>query len=185
MAYTYGTDEWLQAYDRVVAERQESESPPYLMGSPEWLAVFEGNIKADAEYRDSAKDWEGTVVLHCLAEPELGLDDDLYLFADLWHGDCRSFRLVPKEVGEAGDHVLTGEYGKWKSVLIKDLDVVKALMQGKISLRGDLRYLLRYAKAAKRLVDIAPEASFPDQMTSAEIEGFRSWILETRSDFGV
>jgi len=35
---------------------------------------------------------------------------------DLWHGDCRSVRLVPREIGQKADFVLTGELERWQSV---------------------------------------------------------------------
>ena len=48
MALTYGTDEWNQAYDALVNKRQESQSKPYVMGTPEWVQQYQEPILSDA-----------------------------------------------------------------------------------------------------------------------------------------
>ncbi|MCJ7652331.1 MAG: hypothetical protein MUO75_01365, partial [Actinobacteria bacterium] len=69
MALKYGTDEWESEYQAVLARRTE-KPPPYIYFTPEWVALFEKIIQEDAEYREAAKDWEGTVVLHVEAAPD-------------------------------------------------------------------------------------------------------------------
>ncbi len=187
MALTYGTEEWDKAYQELVEERLASQSKPYIMGTPEWVATFEKNVQEDEEYRQVASDWEGSVVIHILAKPDLGIEEDLYLFMDLWHGDCRSVRLVPKDVGENGDYVLTGEYERWKSVMKAELDPIKGLMQGKLKLRGDLSTIVRYVKASARLVSLSAEIDtvFPDELSPEDLESFKSWLKETRAKFSI
>jgi hypothetical protein len=41
---------------------------------------------------------------------------DLFLFLDLWHGECRSIKLVPEKVGRRGEYVLEAEYMRWKRI---------------------------------------------------------------------
>lgn len=187
MAYTYGTEEWERAYREEVERRMASEPKPYIYFTPEWVALYEKSIKEDAEYKEVAKDWEGTVVLHVQAKPEYGLDQDLYVFLDLWHGDCRSARIVPKSVGEAGDFVITGTMDRWIQVGKKELDPVKGMMQGKLKLKGDLPTIVRNVRAASRLVDISASigGKFPDELTPEEIESLRSVVTELREKFGI
>ncbi|MDY6826875.1 MAG: hypothetical protein SVV67_06835 [Bacillota bacterium] len=109
MPYTYESEEWEKAYQEMVEERLARSSILYVMGSPEWMATFEKLIQQDEHYKEVARTWEGTVVIHILAKPSAGLSKDLYLFMDLWHGDYRSARLVPKEAGENTDFILTGD----------------------------------------------------------------------------
>ncbi len=33
------------------------------------------------------------------AEPRVDIDSDLYLYMDLWHGECRDMRLVAENKG--------------------------------------------------------------------------------------
>ncbi|MBW6464015.1 MAG: SCP2 sterol-binding domain-containing protein [Dethiobacteria bacterium] len=186
MAYVYGTDQWETAYKEMTSERMASVSKPYVMGSPEWVGTFEKLIQEDDHYKEVAKTWEGTVVIHILANPENGLDDDIYMLMDLWHGDCRSVRLVPKEEGESANFVLTGELERWQSVMKKELDVVKAMMQGKVKLKGSLPTIVRYVKASIRLVDLAAQVGtvFQPEMNEQELEEYKKSFGDLRATFG-
>ena len=48
--------------------------------------------------------------------------------------------------------VIRGEYDRWKLVLRGQLEPVKAMMQGKLKLTGDLPTIVRSIDAAKALV---------------------------------
>lgn len=187
MAIPYGTDEWVEAYNNLVKERMESQSPPYIMGTPEWVKQYEELIQNDAEYKEAAKTWEGSVVIKILAKPEIGLDKDLYMFMDLWHGDCNYVRIVPAEVGEAGDYVISGEYERWKAVMAKELDTVKGMMQGKLKLKGDLPTIVRAVKAASRLVDLSASTNprFPDELDDAGKEDLRALLKRAEEELGI
>jgi putative sterol carrier protein len=185
MAYTFGTEEWEKAYCERVKERLETEPKPFMIATPEWLEVYEKNLQTDSVFQKAGKGWEGSVVIKILAEPEIGLDDDLFLFLDLWNGECRSIRIVPADVGENATFVLTGAYDKWKSVILKETDPVKGLMQGKLKLKGDIKTLIGYVKAAVRIVELAPECRYPDVLTASEIEDFRAWMSGLRAEFNV
>lgn len=106
---------------------------------------------------------------------------------DLWHGDCRSIRYVPKDVGESGDFVITGSLERWLQVARKQLDTIKGMMQGKLKLKGDLPTIVRAVKAAARLVDIVADLNtiYPDELTPEQIEEFKGWIIPLREKYGV
>jgi putative sterol carrier protein len=125
--------------------------------------------------------------MHILAVPQYGIDDDLFILMDLSNGDCRSMRLVPGNVGENGDFVISGSMERWTQVGKRELDVVKGMMQGKLKLRGNLPQIVRYVKASSRLVEISAEVGgrFPDELSPAEVEGLRGWIVPLREKFGV
>jgi len=186
MAYVYGTEEWENAYRAMVKERFIKADKPYIMGTPEWVAAFEKLIREDDQYKEVAKTWEGSVVIHILAKLEVGLTEDIYMLMDLWHGDCRSVRMVPKETGEKADFVLTGEIERWQAVMKKELDVVKAMMQGKVKLKGSLPKIVRYVKASIRLVDLAAQIDtrFHLDISEAERQEYISWFNPLRSEFG-
>lgn len=174
MAPKYGTDEWENEYQAMLTRRTEKE-PPYVYFTPEWGALYEKTIQGDAAYKDAAKTWEGTVVLHVEAAPEYGLDIDIYVLLDLWHGDCRSIRLVPPEAGEAGDFVITGSLERWTQVAKKELDSTKGMMQGKLKLKGDLPTIVRAVRASQRLTDLSADVggSFPTEATDEQKEEFK------------
>ena len=186
MAYTYGTAEWEKAYQEMVQERLAKAEKPYVLGTPEWVAAFEKLIQEDAQYKEVAKTWEGSVVIHILANPANGLNKDIYLFMDLWHGDCRFVKLVPREAGEKADFVLTGEFERWQAVMKKELDVVKAMMQGKVKLKGSLPTIVRYVKASIRLTDLSAQVNtlFQSDMSEEERDNYTKWFDELRSAIG-
>lgn len=187
MAYTYGTDEWEKAYQEMVEDRLAKSEKPYIMGSPEWVANFEKLIQTDETYKEVAKKWEGSVVIHMLANPPVGLNQDIFVFMDLWHGDCRFARLVPKEIGQNGDYILTGELERWESVLKKELDVTKGMMQGKLKLKGHLPTIVRYVKASIRLVELAGEIDtvFFAQLSEEKRNEQIKFLGELQSTFGL
>ncbi|MCP4600025.1 MAG: hypothetical protein GY847_05710 [Proteobacteria bacterium] len=187
MPYTYGNDDWEKAYRAEVADRLESTPKPYVYFTPEWTHTFEKTIQEDAEYKVVAKGWEGSVTFHVESKPEFGVDQDLFLLLDLWHGECRSIRIVPREVGESAEFVITGTIDRWISVGKKQLQPVKGMMQGKLKLKGSLPTIVRHVKSALRLVDLSVDVGgkFPDDLNPDEIEGLRGVITRLGTEFGI
>ena len=187
MNYTYGTPEWDSAFKELAEQRMEKESKPYIIGSPEWILSFEKALQEDKKYRDAAKKWEGTVVIHMIGDAKSGIPEDLYVLLDLWHGDCRSVRLVPAEVGKKGDYVLTAELDKWQSVLSGELNAVKGMMKGQIKIKGNLTKMVRFAKAANRLVEVTGlvGAKFPNELSEDEFAKMKALLDDIRPKFGV
>ena len=125
--------------------------------SEAWFASFVAKINASEEYRDAARTWEGDVSLVFEAEPDKGVPSDVWGWLDLWHGECRSGRFVPAEEGAKARFVVRAPYSRWKDVIRGKLDPVKAIMQGKLKLRGDLPAILRHVRAANELVHLSSE----------------------------
>jgi len=186
MSYQYGTEEWDQAYNKMIKERLDSAPKPYIMATPEWTATFEKLIQNDEKYKEVAKTWEGSVVISILPKPEAGLEKALNMYMDLWHGQCNYVKLVPPEVAENADYVLSGELERWEAVMKKELDVVKAMMQGKIKLKGSLPMIVRYVKASLRLVELAAEIDtvFHNDLAEQERTAYLDWFNKLRSEFG-
>jgi putative sterol carrier protein len=168
----YGSAEWEGIYQEILQRRLKEEKEPYVQGSPEWVDAYEKLVQGDAEYTEAAAGWEGTVVLHTLADPSIGIEQDSYILMDLWHGECRSIRPVPPEVGEAADFVITGSYWTWKQSGKGELDTNKAVMQGKLKLKGDLGTIVRYNKASSRLTELSAQLGgrYLDELEPEEAE---------------
>ncbi len=187
MPYTYGTDEWEMAYLELTEKRGQEQSTPYMLATPEWISVLEKNVQNDEAYKEAGKTWEGSITIHFKANPEVGIDRDVHLLMDLWHGDCRSMRLVPPKVGQAGAYVITGEYDKWKGVMNGEIDTVKGMMQGKLKLKGDMATVVRQVAAAKRMVELVGtvDTKFPDEMSAEECEEYRGLFNVLNEEFGI
>jgi putative sterol carrier protein len=174
MALKYGTGEWESAYQTLLADRTQ-KPPPYIYFTPEWASLYEKAIQQDAKYKEASEGWEWPVVLNVEQDPDYGLIIDLYLMMDLWHGECRSVRFVPPEVGREAAFVISGSLERWTQVGKKELDITKGMMQGKLKLKGDLPTIVRAIKASTRLTEISVEVGgiFPTDFTDEDKEEVR------------
>jgi putative sterol carrier protein len=122
-------------------------------------------INDSAEYRLAAADWEGDIAFLVLAEPDIGVPNDVWGYLDLWHGSCRGGGVVDPDRGERAAYVLSAPYTRWKAIVRGDLDPIKGMMQGKLKVRGDLPTIVRYVRAANELVRLTGEVAttFPDE----------------------
>lgn len=185
MALTYGSGEWEEAYQKILQRRLKDKKEPYTQGTPEWVDKYEKLIQGDETYREAAQGWEGTVVLHTLADPAAGIEEDSYMLMDLWHGECRKIRIVPPEVGEAGDYIISGSFEAWKRLSKGELDTNKAVMQGKLKLKGDLAAIVRYNQASSRLTELSSSIDdrFADEVSPEEMEDLKQLGEELKRTF--
>lgn len=121
----------------------------------EWLSAFVDRINGSDAYREAAATWEGDVCFVFEAEPDKGVPEDMWAWLDLWHGECREGRFVPPEEGAKARFIVLAPYSRWKQIVGRELDPIKGMMQGRLKLRGDLPTIIRYARAAKELVNIS------------------------------
>lgn len=124
--------------------------------STEWLDSYVELINASADYQEAASTWEGDLAYVFGAEPDKGVPEDVWVWVDLWHGQCRDHRygVTPEEGGKA-KFIIRAPYTRWKEVMRGELDPIKGMMTGKLKLKGNLPMLVRYTRAAKALVLIA------------------------------
>ncbi|MDP9405275.1 MAG: SCP2 sterol-binding domain-containing protein [Actinomycetota bacterium] len=134
-------------------------------GTQEWLNTYRDRINASASYRAAAATWEGAVAYVFEAEPAKQWPETTYAVMDLWHGQCRDARLTSAAEAEQAPFVIRAPYSRWKQVIRRELDPIKAMMQGKLRLRGDLPTVVRHVEASNVLVAIAGEipTEFPDE----------------------
>ena len=131
----------------------------------EWFRAFVDLINASPEYREAAADWEGDIAFLIEAEPDRGLPADVWGLLDLWHGECRGGGLIDAERGRGAAYLLRAPYSRWKEVVTGELDPIKAMMQGKLKVQGDLPAIVRQVRAANELVELTLQipAEFPDE----------------------
>lgn len=133
--------------------------------SVEWLYAFSDAINAHPEHREAAADWEGDVTLVVEAEPDRGIDETVYAWLDLWHGECRAAKVVSVDEGERARFVISAPYSRWKDVIRGKLDPIRGMREGKLRLSGDLPAIVQHARAADLLVRLAASipTEFPDE----------------------
>lgn len=133
--------------------------------SQEWLDEYKVLINQSEAYREAAAGWEGAIAYHFEPEPDRNWPDPTYVLMDLMHGECRDARLTDREEAEQAPFLIRGPYTRWKQVVTRELDPIKAMMQGKLRVSGDLATLVRYVDAANELVNLAASipTEFPDE----------------------
>lgn len=129
-----------------------------LFPSEQWMKEYVEKINASKEYAEAAATWEGDIAYVFEAEPDKGVPNDVWSWADLWHGKCRDSKWdIPAEEGEKSKFIIRAPYSRWKEVMKKELDPIKGMMQGKLKLKGDLPTIVRYVKASNELVNLASQ----------------------------
>jgi putative sterol carrier protein len=128
----------------------------FTFPSPEWANEFKKQVTGSAAYRQAAATWTfGPVALVTKADPAIGLAADIGVWLDIDRGDCRDVRIVDAAEAAKAPFCITGEYARWKSVIRKELDPIKAMMQKKLELKGQMTTIVKYVNASKELVEAA------------------------------
>lgn len=129
-----------------------------------WADAFCDAINASEPYRAAARDWARPVALVLEPAPALGYPAPVALRLDLAAGRCRGVDILPGGT-VAADFVLTGPWEAWRALLTGQLDPVMALVRRRITARGSLATIVRYAGAARALIECAREVPtlFPDE----------------------
>lgn len=137
--------------------------------SQAWADAFRDQINRNDDHRKAAADWEHPVSL--VLEPAAGLSEGRRLLLDLWHGECRSARVVDPAAAATADYVLSASLDHWRQIFLGKSDPILALMQGRVKLqKGGMFALARSAGAAKQLVLSARRVPtrFPDETAPVE-----------------
>jgi putative sterol carrier protein len=130
-----------------------------------WFQELVSRINASEVYRDAAADWEGDIAFLVEAEPDRGLPADVWGLLDLWHGACRGGGVIGAARGREAAYILKAPFSRWKEVVTGELDPIKAMMQGKLKVQGDLPTIVRQVRAANELVELTQQipTEFPDE----------------------
>jgi putative sterol carrier protein len=119
--------------------------------SQEWIEKFVEAVNSNEEYEKAAKGWEGDFLF--VVEPDDELEKPMYAYIDLYHGKARKGYVVedPSQVKTAFE--FRGKFSDWKKLLAGEIDPIKGLVTRKFQLKGNMAMVMRYAKAAKLLVE--------------------------------
>src|SRR5262249_30515746 len=96
----------------------------------------------------------GVVAMVVKADPALDLPDDTGLWLDVHQGSCRDCRMVSAREAENAPFVIVSSYARWKEVIKRELDPIKAMMQGRLKLtKGHMPTIVKYVNASRELVE--------------------------------
>ena len=133
--------------------------------SDEWCAAWERKVSDSKDFAVFNKGWEGDIGCVMYKDPDANVREDQYLYLDFEDGVVNSIRMVDKETVESAKYIIYGDYIRWKQVAQKELDAVKAMMQGKLKLKGNLPYVVKYIKGVQEAIRCLTEvdSKFPDE----------------------
>jgi putative sterol carrier protein len=123
--------------------------------SPEWASAYKDAINSNPTYKTAGKDWtHGVVAMVVKADPALRIAEDLALWLDVHGGECRDCKLMPAKDAQSAAFIVLADYARWKSVIKKELDPIKGMMQGKLKLtKGHMPTIVKYVHASRELVE--------------------------------
>ena len=112
----------------------------------EWGRAFCKALNNNPKYAEVSATWEGDFVFICEKE-----DDKFFMYIDLWHGNCRGVEEVDEN--KEAEFKIEGTYETYIKIAKKELDPIRALMEGELMLDGDMSKIMRATKAALELVN--------------------------------
>ena len=132
--------------------------------SQDWCRAWEEKVRASKDFAVFNKGWEGDIGCFILKDTTAGLLEDQYLYLDFEDGKVNGICMVDREKAEKAKFIISGDYIRWKQVALKELDAVKAMMQGKLKLKGNLPYVVKYVKGVQESIRCLTEleSRFPD-----------------------
>ena len=116
----------------------------------EWIKALMVEVNQSEAYRKAAKTWEGD--FYFIVEAGEGVAEDVYMYMDLWHGECRSAFKVDDAGQKSPAFVMNAPVSIWKQVFEKKIDPIRGLMSGKLKLTGNMMKVIKAPKAAIELV---------------------------------
>jgi len=124
--------------------------------SEEWIREYQKAINTSEDYKKSGANWTaGPVCLTITANPSIGIEKDVGIWLGLNMGVCEEIKMVTQEESQKAPFIITGDYSRWKQVVLGELDPIQGMMQGKLKLKGDLPTIVRFVKASQDLVECA------------------------------
>jgi putative sterol carrier protein len=125
--------------------------------SEEWARAFLEAINRNPAYRQAAQAWEGDILF--LVRPAATDAPAPGILLGLAHGECSSATFLPDARGVSSEFAYEGSPENWQRLLRREVDPVKAILDGTFRLRGNPAKAMRFTRAAKELVETA--ASIP------------------------
>jgi putative sterol carrier protein len=134
---------------------------PIPFATDAWIKRLGDECNRSEAYRQAARNWEGD--LYFIVEPEGSLKQPIYMYMDLYHGQCREAFIPEDPAALTPEFSISGPLSAWKELANKKVDPIKLLLTRKFALKGNMAKVMRNAKAAQALVNCSTnfETKFP------------------------
>ena len=119
--------------------------------SDEWAKALKTELNNSEGYAKAAEKWEGD--FYFVINAGDGIEEDIYLYMDLWHGECREAMRVDDPSAKSPVFELSAPLKVWQGVLAKKIDPIQGLVSRRLKLKGPMVKIMKAPKAAIELVD--------------------------------
>jgi len=123
------------------------------MGTEAWALALKEEVNKSDGYRMASQTWEDDF---CFIVTKGGpLAEDLCVYLDLWHGECRAALKVSDPGLKSPSFEISAPLDIWKKVVAKELNPIQGIMTRQLLLKGNMLKLLKAPKSAIELVACA------------------------------
>jgi putative sterol carrier protein len=131
--------------------------------SDEWIKALMVEVNDSQGYRDAAKNWEGD--FYFVINKGHGVPEDVYLYMDLWHGECRDAFEATDPAAQSPEFIIQADVPGWRKVIEKQTDPIRAMMTRQLRLKGTMTKIMKAPKAATELVNCCTrvETEWPER----------------------
>ena len=133
--------------------------------SDEWCQEWKKRVNANQAFVKYNKGWKGDLSGIIQADPDNNFPEERYLYLHFHDGSCLDVKMITKKEAEKCAFILKGAYIRWYQIAKGELDAVKAMMQGKLKLKGNLPYVVKYVKGVQESIRSMREieTKFPNE----------------------
>ncbi len=124
-----------------------------LMGTDAWALALKDEVNKSNEYRMASQTWEDD--FYFIIKKGGPITEDLYVYLDLWHGDCREALKISDSKIKSPSFEVIAPLDIWKKVVNKELNPIKGIMTRQLLLKGNMLKILKAPKSAIELVECA------------------------------
>ena len=118
--------------------------------SDAWIKELSKQLNASKGYEQSAKNWEGDFTF--VVEPDGAYRETAYLFLGLYHGKSPDAGMMEQIDERESQYLISAPFSTWQKVIEGKLDPIQGMMTRRLKLKGDMKMIMRYPKAAKEII---------------------------------
>jgi len=124
---------------------------PIPFATDDRIKALKLELNQSKAYHEAAKNWEGD--FYFVVKTDNGnLPSDVYLYMDLWHGECREAHAVADPTTILPEFVIEAPPAIWRKVIQKQLDPIQGLVTLQLKLKGPMLKIMKAPRAAIELV---------------------------------
>lgn len=123
---------------------------PFPFPSDTWAKALMEVLNSDADYAQTARNWEGDLTF--FVEPEGLLAKPILLYLDLWHGQCREARELGEPNEKKAAFTLSAPLSVFVRILQGKLDPMQAMMTRQLKVNGSMVYMMKNVPTVLKFV---------------------------------